>query len=900
MLIGILTSVPVTASALAAGDLGTGVYWSYDSDTGTLHLSGDGEIPFYDTQPDIPWWSYKNEIKHVLMEEGITTVASLEKLTQLKEISLPDSVTTIGSSAFYGCYSLETVNLPQNITSISNHAFDSCESLKNFTINGGTNGKGSPFTDSSGNITGDGYFVRDGVLFANYNTYVDNNLCIKKINHNTLVKYPSGRQETNYTIPSTTMEIGSDAFSSVKNLQTITIPSSVVSFYVRSFVGYGEAFEQPLTLIFQHNIYPKDMARSSLRNLVSGSKVIVKNEIVKKVFAEKSSYFIYNSDGAQNVTIVADPTPTTNLTISSAPKTLNINESDVVEVTQTPYKTTDNINFTSSDEAIISFDKYGCGQITANGVGTVTLTVTSGSVEEKFTVTVTCEHPSSHIANTSEATCTRDGYTGDIVCDKCDSILTKGSVIPASGHKYGEWRVICSARCDRDGAKRRQCAVCPHMQTETIPATEHNYVSVPAQPATCTQNGYTSGVYCSVCNQVSTPTTSIPARGHTVVKDPAIEATCTTAGKTEGSHCSVCNIVIVAQTTIPAGHRIVVGDWMIDKEATCTEDGYKHHECYLCGEVFDKETIKATGHTSSNWIIDKDATLNEEGSKHKECTVCGEVLETATIPQLKCATPKLTKGANTASGVKVTWDAVEGADSYRVYRRAGGVRTWSFIGTTNDTSFTDAKATNNKYWIYTVIAVNEAGYSGFDKVGKTIKCVTAPKVTGVSNVANGLYVKWNAVPGAKEYRVYRKGLNYKTWMYVGTTKNTWFTDSPIKNSNGYYYKYTVIAVNDYYSGFYENCAFTKRLSNPVLKSAVSSKTGITVKWNSVYGSTGYYVYRKTANSGWTLVGSTKGANSATYIDKTAKKGVTYTYTVRAYHGKTFSSYNSGISCKDKY
>ena len=305
-------------------------------------------------------------------------------------------------------------------------------------------------------------------------------------------------------------------------------------------------------------------------------------------------------------------------------------------------------------------------------------------------------------------------------------------------------------------------------------------------------------------------------------------------------------------------------------------------------------------HVSSNWIIDTNATVSAPGSKHKECTECGEVLETAVISQLKCATPKLTKAANTVSGVKVTWAAVEGADSYRVYRRAGGVYTWSYIGTTTDTSFTDSKATNNKYWIYTVIAVNEAGYSGFDKVGKTVKCVTAPKITSVSNTASGLYMKWNAVPGAKEYRVYRKGLNYKTWMYLGTTKNTWFTDSPIKNANGYYYKYTVIAVNDYYSGFYEGCAFTKRLSNPVLKSAVSSKTGITVKWNSVYGSTGYYVYRKTANSGWTLVGSTKGTNNATYVDKTAKKGVTYTYTVRAYYGKTLSSYNSGISCKDKY
>ncbi len=336
----------------------------------------------------------------------------------------------------------------------------------------------------------------------------------------------------------------------------------------------------------------------------------------------------------------------------------------------------------------------------------------------------------------------------------------------------------------------------------------------------------------------------------------------------------------------------------VTKAPTCTETGVRTYKC-SCGASYT-QTISATGHTESDWFIDYSATVEYSGSKHKECTVCGEVLETAVIPQLKCATPKLTKVANTVSGVKVTWGAVEGADSYRVYRRAGGVYTWSYIGTTTDTSFTDSKATNNKYWIYTVIAVNEAGYSGFDKVGKTVKCVTAPKITSVSNTASGLYMKWNAVPGAKEYRVYRKGLNYKTWMYLGTTKNTWFTDSPIKNANGYYYKYTVIAVNDYYSGFYEDCAFTKRLSNPVLKSAVSSKTGITVKWNSVYGSTGYYVYRKTANSGWTLVGSTKGTNNATYVDKTAKKGVTYTYTVRAYYGKTLSSYNSGISCKDKY
>lgn len=432
-----------------------------------------------------------------------------------------------------------------------------------------------------------------------------------------------------------------------------------------------------------------------------------------------------------------------------------------------------------------------------------------------------------------------------------------------------------------------------------VKVTPHTYITETISP-TCIAKGYTKYI-CSVCETYYL-SDYVEKTEHIWADDYIVDTaeTCVADG-IKSVHCSYCNCIKEgSQIIIPAtGHTL--SDWIIDTQATCVETGTMHKECVVCEEKLETGIIPPTAnHVLSDWIIDAQASCIEAGSKHKECTVCGEVLETATIPQLKCATPKLTKTANTVSGVKVTWDAVEGADSYRVYRRAGGVYTWSYIGTTTDTSFTDSKATNNKYWIYTVIAVNEAGYSGFDKVGKTIKCVTAPKVTGVSNAANGLYVKWNAVPGAKEYRVYRKGLNYNSWLYLGTTKNTWFTDSPIKNSNGYYYKYTVIAVNDYYSGFNEDCAFTKRLSNPVLKSAVSSKTGITVKWNSVYGSTGYYVYRKTANSGWTLVGSTKGTNNATYIDKTAKKGVTYTYTVRAYYGKTLSSYNSGISCKDKY
>ncbi len=85
-----------------------------------------------------------------------------------------------------------------------------------------------------------------------------------------------------------------------------------------------------------------------------------------------------------------------------------------------------------------------------------------------------------------------------------------------------------------------------------------------------------------------------------------------------------------------------------------------------------------------------------------------------------------------------------------------------------------------------------------------------------------------------------------------------------------------------------------------MKSAVSGKTGIAVKWGEVKGAQNYYVYRKTANSGWVRLATVKGGNTVTYVDKTAKKGVTYTYTAKAIDGKSISAYSSTISCKDKY
>ena len=88
--------------------------------------------------------------------------------------------------------------------------------------------------------------------------------------------------------------------------------------------------------------------------------------------------------------------------------------------------------------------------------------------------------------------------------------------------------------------------------------------------------------------------------------------------------------------------------------------------------------------------------------------------------------------------------------------------------------------------------------------------------------------------------------------------------------------------------------------NTKINYAKSSKSGITVKWNKISGHSGYYIYRKTGSSDWKKI-ATVGKNTTSYTDKSAKKGKTYTYTIRAYSGSTKSSYyNSGKKCKDLY
>lgn len=261
-------------------------------------------------------------------------------------------------------------------------------------------------------------------------------------------------------------------------------------------------------------------------------------------------------------------------------------------------------------------------------------------------------------------------------------------------------------------------------------------------------------------------------------------------------------------------------------------------------------------------------------------------------------TPDLIDLQNTYAGVVFEWDSITGAAGYTVYRRVSGGG-WVNLGNVTDTVFVDKQnKTGNKTYIYTVRAYAEDGSRGYyDTDGLSVKYIKAPVVT-TSNTSSGIKLSWAKISGAKTYYVYRKSGG--SWKRIATTTKTSYTDTAVKKSGGKSYTYTVRAVNGKLASPFGS--FTcKRLYTPTLSSAKSYKSGIQVVWKAVSGASGYYVYRKYGKKGWTKIATVKSGKTVKYVDKGAKKGTTYYYTVKAYSGTSTSTYNTkGIKCKDKY
>jgi hypothetical protein len=144
--------------------------------------------------------NFSNDAFGVLFNKLQTTLNFYPIGNTRTSYTIPSSVTSITSNAFYNSIYLASITIPSSVTTIGGLAFYNCTSLTAFSVDA-----------SNPNFSNDAF----GVLFNKLQT--------------TLNFYPIGNTRTSYTIPSSVTSITSYAFYNGIYLTSVTIPSSVTS-----------------------------------------------------------------------------------------------------------------------------------------------------------------------------------------------------------------------------------------------------------------------------------------------------------------------------------------------------------------------------------------------------------------------------------------------------------------------------------------------------------------------------------------------------------------------------------------------------------------------------------------------------------------------------------------------
>ena len=256
-------------------------------------------------------------------------------------------------------------------------------------------------------------------------------------------------------------------------------------------------------------------------------------------------------------------------------------------------------------------------------------------------------------------------------------------------------------------------------------------------------------------------------------------------------------------------------------------------------------------------------------------------------------------------GIQVTWNEADGAAKYKVYRKDAANTVWKVIATVTGTSYTDKTAKIGTKYNYTVRGVAADGKTlspGFDRTGvsATISAPTNVKLVGAKAVNGGIQVTWQQANGAVKYKVYRKDTANTDWKVIATVSSASYVDRTTKIGTKYTYTVRGVAADGKtLSPGYDKTGVsaTAAPANVTMGSAKAVNSGIQVTWQRAEDAAKYRVYRKdAANTGWKAIAT---VSDTSYVDKTAKIGTKYTYTVRgvAADGKTLSpSYDkTGVS-----
>jgi uncharacterized repeat protein (TIGR02543 family) len=406
------------------------------------------------------------------------------------------------------------------------------------------------------------------------------------------------------------------------------------------------------------------------------------------------------------------------------------------------------------------------------------------SADTTFTakLTTTPHNPQTLESNIVDATCDKDGSkTVTTSCSDCGYVISENNVvIPATGHKWGEWKHDDSTA----KAESKHTHICEKDATHTE-SKACNFTSRVTQNQTADQPEITTYT-CKDCGYSYTEETK-PALGHTHnYGAPAADYTSGQAfveGK-DYTHTATCTGEGTCSQPTKTD-KCTFDNGVETKAATCTEDGVKTFTCTECGGTYTV-AIPATGHAWGQWS--HDAATAEASATHtrvcandashketKACDFTAKVTQEATLDQAEittytckdCGYSYTKETAPALAGVTVTVNAVENGSVTLAGQdvTAGGSKkfaengTYTLVATPNENCTFVGWQTGNKIVstdaTYTTVAIADITYTPvFAESAKPVQFTFVDMFNNVissQSVASGADVK---IPQAPTYTGY--------------------------------------------------------------------------------------------------------------------------------------------------